>query len=127
MTDLRQKLTRINWWNVAGGVFVAIIALGYTWSFANRDFVRTASANGDVGAIGTIAAAMTNKDAPTTAYLTNAALDALTERMLASQMGKSGRLRASFQTFGGVTADSLPAGAELRYARGADTAAAPGK
>ena len=127
MADPRAKLTAINWWNVAGGAFVAIIALGYGWSIMNRDFVRTASANGEVGIAGTIAAAMTNKNAPTTAYLTNAALDALTERMLASQMGKSGRLRASFQTSGGVAADSLPAGAELRYAQGADTAAAPGK
>ena len=123
----RPNLTRINWWNVAGAAFLAVIALGYGWSFMNRDFVRTASANGEVGAVGTIAAAMTNANAPTTAYLPNAALDALTERMLASQMGKSGRLRAAFQTSGGVTADSLPAGAELRYAQGADTVTAPGK
>jgi hypothetical protein len=123
----RPKLTAINWWNVAGAAFVAIIALGYGWSFVNRDFVKTSSADGEVGIAGTIAAAMTNKDAPTTAYLTNAALDALTERMLASQMGKSGRLRATFQTSGGVTADSLPAGAELKYAQGSDTATAPAK
>jgi hypothetical protein len=125
MNEPRQNLTRVSWWNIAGGAFLAIIALGYVWSFRNRDAIRTASANGEVSAAGAIAAALTNTDAPNTAYLTNAALDALTERMLASQMGKSGRLRAAFQTSGGVTADSLPAGAELRYAQGADTSVTP--
>jgi hypothetical protein len=122
---LRPNLTGISWWNVAGAAFIAIIALGYGWSLINRDFVRTGSANGEVSAAGTIAAALTNANAPTASYLTNAALDALSERMLASQMGKSGRLRASFQTSGGVTADSLPAGAELRYTQGGDTATVP--
>ena len=113
--------------NVAGAVVIAIVAIGYGWSIAHRDELRTESANGEVTVAGTIAAALTNKNAPTTAYLTGAAMDALTERMLKGQMGKSGRLRASFQTSGGVTVDSLPEGAELRYAAGADTAAAPGR
>jgi hypothetical protein len=128
MVDVKPwaKLTAVNWWNVAAGSFLAIIALGYAWSFTNRDVLRTSSANGEVTAAGTIAAAMTNSDAPTASYLTNAALDALTARMLASQLGKSGRLRASFQTSGGVTVDSLPAGAQVRYAEGADTVATPG-
>jgi hypothetical protein len=117
----------VSWLNVAGASFTAIIALGYLWTLFNRDVVRTASANGEVSALGTIAAAMTNRDAPTVAYLTGAALDALTQRMLASQMGKSGRLRATFQTSGGIHPDTLPAGAELRYAQGADTAATPGR
>lgn len=125
MTERRPKVIRVSWWNIAGGAFLAIIALGYAWSFKNRDALRTASAGGDVSAIGTVAAALTNVNAPTTAYLTNAALDAITERMLGSQLGKSGRLRASFQTSGGVTADSLPPGAELRYAQGADTTSTP--
>ena len=127
MIDLRQKLTRVSWGNVAGAVFLAIIALGYGWTLRNREFVQTANANGDVSIAGTIAAAITNKDAPTTAYLTNAAMDALTERMLASQMGKSGRMRATFQTSGGVPADSLPPGAELRYTLGSDTVGAPAR
>jgi hypothetical protein len=127
MSEVRSKLTSVSWWNVAGATFLAIIALGYGWSFINRDFVRTASANGEVTAAGTIAAALTNANAPTTSYLTNAALDALTERMLASQLGKSGRLRASFQTSGGVKADTMPEGAELRYAQGTDTVASPAR
>jgi hypothetical protein len=127
MAEPRPKLTRVSWLNVAGAAVVALIAVGYGWSFAHRDVVRTGSANGEVTVAGSIAAAMTNGNAPNAAYLTNAALDALTERMLGSQLGKSGRLRASFQTTGGVTADSLPAGAELRYAQGADTSASPGR
>jgi uncharacterized protein YcbK (DUF882 family) len=127
MSDLRSNLTTVSWWNVAAGCFLAILALGYSWSFANRDFIRTASANGEVTTAGTIAAAMTNANAPTTSYLTNAALDAITERMLASQLGKSGRLRAAFQTGGGVTPDTLPPGVELRYAQGDDTVAVPAR
>ncbi len=123
----RSNLTAISWANVAGAAFLAVIVIGYGWSFANREFLRTSSANGEVSIGGTIAAALTNTNAPTTAYLTNAALDALTQRMLASQMGKSGRLRATFQTSGGVQADSLPAGAELRYTQGRDTLPAPAR
>lgn len=116
-----------DWWNVAGATFVAIIAAGYGWSFMNRDFLRTATADGEVTAAGMIAAALTNTNAPTTSYLTNAALDEITERVLRRQMGASGRLRASFETGGGVQADSLPEGAQLRYALGADTVAVPGR
>ena len=123
----RWKLTDESWLNIAGTAFLVLIAAGYGWSIVNRDFVRTGSANGEVTAAGTVAAALTNANAPTAAYLTNAALDALTERMLAKELGKSGRLRATFQTSGGVHPDSLPAGAELRYAQGRDTVAAPSR
>lgn len=106
---------------------MVLLIAGYVWSIVNREFVTTASANGEVSAASTIAAALTNRNAPTAAYLTNAALDAVTERMLASQMGKSGRMRATFQTSGGVQPDTLPDGAELRYVQGADTVATPAR
>lgn len=115
----------VSWLNIAGASFLVLILAGYIWTVANRDFVTTDSANGEVSALETIAAAITNKNAPTTAYLTNATLDALTERMLAGQLGKSGRMRATFQTSGGIDPDTLPPGAQLRYTLGADTAAAP--
>ncbi|HET9425466.1 MAG TPA: hypothetical protein VFO55_08850 [Gemmatimonadaceae bacterium] len=124
-TGRERWSTSVSWLNIAGASFLVLIVAGYVWSFANRDFLSTGSASGEVSVLGTIAAAITHKNAPTTAYLTNATLDALTERMLASQMGKSGRVRASFQTSGGIRPDSLPPGAELRYASGGDTAAAP--
>jgi hypothetical protein len=123
----RSILAGVSWLNIAGGAFLVLLAWGYLWSIVNRDFVTTASANGEVSAAGTIAAALTNRNAPTASYLTNAALDALTERMLASQMGKSGRMRATFQTSGGVQTDTLPPGAELRYVQGADTVATPAR
>lgn len=126
-SSISSMLRGVSWLNIAGATFLVLIGAGYLWSFVNRDEISTASANGEVSAIGAIAAAMTNKDAPTVAYLTNATLDALTERMLASQMGKSGKLRATFRTSGGINPDTLPPGAELRYAQGADTAAAPGR
>lgn len=121
----RRRLP-VSWLNIAGTAFIVVIAIGYIWSFVNRDFV-TGTANGEVSAAGTIAAALTNRNAPTASYLTNAALDELTERMLAGQLGKSGRMRATFQTSGGVAAESLPPGAELRYTLGSDTTAAPAR
>src|SRR3954467_1717771 len=90
-------------WNIAGGVFIALLVVGYVWSFINRDRLRTSAAGGEVGAI---EAALTNTSAPNTAFLTDAALDALTERMLAKQRGLSGKLRVSFQTSGGVQPDT---------------------
>ena len=45
---------------------------------------------------------MTNTGAPSTAYLTNATLDFLTQRMLSSQLGTSGKLRANGMTYANV-------------------------
>jgi hypothetical protein len=118
------RLTRGSTLNIASGVFVALLVIGYVWSFINRDHLRSSTAGGEVGAIG---AALTSRNAPTTAFLTDAALDALTERMLAKQRGISGKLRVSFQTSGGVNPDTMPEGAQLRYAQGADTIAQPTK
>jgi hypothetical protein len=111
------------------GVGIAVLVLlgsGYAWSIVNRDGIA-ASADGEVSNISAITAAITNPKGPSTAYLTNAALDLFTEKMLASQMGKSGRVRATFQTSGGVRPDTLPPGAELRYTLGADTVAQPSR
>ena len=113
--------------SVVGLVVLGILALGWGWSFTHSKEIA-ASADGEVSpptAVGTITAALTNRNAPSTAYLTNAALDLFTERMLASQLGKSGKLRATFKTSGGVQPDTLPPGAQIKYAQGADTAAQP--
>ncbi len=110
-----------------GAVVLGILAVGWVWSFIRSKQI-TASADGEVSpptAVGTITAALTNRNAPSTAYLTNAALDLLTERMLASQLGKSGRLRATFTTSGGIQPDTLPPGGAIRYAQNGDTAAQP--
>src|SRR4051812_36013690 len=113
---------------VIGGALLLLLAIGWGWSFVHaRNVTSTASSNGEVvgGAAGAIAAGLTNRDAPTAAYLTNAALDLITSRMIRSQLGASGRLRATFKTSGGIMADSLPAGGEIKYTSGADTTAQP--
>jgi hypothetical protein len=110
-----------------GGVLLAILALGWAWSVMHaRDL--TATSAGDVAgqdAAGAIAAGLTNREAPTAAYLTNATLDLITARMIRSQLGTSGKLRATFKTSGGIQADSLPSGGRLEYTAGADTSAQP--
>jgi hypothetical protein len=53
-----------------------------------------------------------------TAYLTDAALMAVTERVLRERRGTSGKLRVVFQTDSAPLAvDSIPEGAEVRYSR----------
>src|SRR5438094_9889044 len=76
----------------AGAVLLGILALGWIWSISRaRETAETSEGEVAPTAVGAITAALTNRDAPSTAYLTNAALDAFTERMLGSQLGKSGK------------------------------------
>src|ERR1043165_10206484 len=111
----------------AGVGLLVLLAVGWGWSIANS---RTHSTVADAevagsSTAGAIAAALTNRDAPSAAYLTNAALDLITARMIRSQLGTSGKLRATFKTSGGIVADSLPSGGELRYKSGADQTTQP--
>jgi hypothetical protein len=132
---------RVRWWNGSGlsprseqvvdaiaGFVVLALATGWLWSFNEARSTPRASL-ASVGApspVRTIASALTEPRAPTTAYLTGAALDALTGRMLASSRGVSGKLRATFQTQPApITADTLPPGGSLAYARGSEVATAP--
>src|SRR5689334_21919879 len=96
---------RGRWWNMRGlspraertldalaGIVVLTLAGGWLWSFnealsAPRPSLASAGAPSPIT---TIAHALTASRAPTTAYLTGAALDALTARMLASARGVSG-------------------------------------
>jgi hypothetical protein len=114
-------------WSIAGGVVLALLAIGWGWSLTHaKEIVETS--NGEVaqpGAVGTVAAALTNRNAPSAAYLTNAALDLLAQRILASQLGTSHKLRAAFRTGGGIQPDTLPPGARLEYTQNGDTASAP--
>jgi hypothetical protein len=123
----QSSTKRERWATVVGGALLLVLAIGWGWSFVHVRHLTSAS-NGEVvpaGAAGTIAAGLTNRDAPTAAYLTNAALDLIMARMIRSQLGASGKLRATFKTSGGITADSLPPGGELEYASGADTTKQP--
>ena len=113
--------------NLLAGAVVALFAIGWTWSLVNaRDLAAARAESGDVPTFGRVTAALTNVDAPTTAYLTDAALVAAADRALAKQRGASGKLEATFQPAPApLAADSLPPGATLQYKQGESVAPAP--
>ena len=85
-----------------------LLAIGWTWTIATAS-TRPASSTGP-SATARIAAAMTNTDAPTAAYLTDASLGALTGEL----RGASGKLRAEITPAGAaITTGSAPGGATL--------------
>ncbi len=86
--------------NAASSFFLGLLALGWSWSISN--------ARGEValGAAGILSRALTDPDAPSVAYLTDAALVLVTPLR-----GESGKLKANLQNAGAtIPADSLPAG-----------------
>lgn len=105
---------------------LVLFTVGWAWSIATAaqgpasgDPEEVAARDGALAAsIGSrIASAITTPGTPVAAYLTDAALTALTPLR-----GESGRLRARFVPSGAeVPVDSLPAGAEVAIARDADT------
>ena len=125
----------VGWWNrpglsprgeraleIVGAVVLLVLAIGWGWSLTH---VRTASAaTRELGAIGggaagTITSALTNANAPTTAYLTNAALTVLADRMLAGARGASGKLKVTIEpTPAPIRADTLPSGTTVGYSQG---------
>ena len=107
--------------NIAGGVLMLAFAIGWVWSFANA---RTLSAAVPAGTARTLATALTSSNAPSTAYLTEAALLAITDRILGPARGTSGKLRATFQAEpGAIPTDT--AREAIRYERGGEVATAP--
>ncbi len=131
---------RRRWWAQAGvsprgervfdllrPVVLLVLAAGWTWSIANA---KTLTADGEVApfaqARAMVANSLPTSEAPTTAYLTEATLNRITERILGSARGTSGKLRAVIQpTPAPLTPDTLPPGAQLEYSRGGNVAAAP--
>jgi len=130
-----------SWWHRTGlspraervldavvGFVVLALASGWLWSFNNALSTPRASLASvePASPVTTIAHALTEPHAPTTAYVTNAALEALTNRMLASARGVSGKMRATFQTEPApIKADTLPPGGALAYARGKEVGTQP--
>ena len=113
--------------DVASTIVVFGFALGWVWSIANARTLSAATTGGEVAPVtSSVRSALTHADAPTTAYLTDAALNALTDRILASERGASGKLKAAIEPEPRpLTPDTLPSGAQLRYSRGGDVAPAP--
>jgi len=89
--------------DVVAGLVLALFASGWAWSIA----MARAAADGDISrATASIAAALTDPNAPSTAYLTNAMLEALVPLR-----GESGKLRVSFQQPGQPVLPDTLAGA----------------
>jgi hypothetical protein len=108
--------------DLAAGVLTLAFAAGWVWSLANARTLSAAEPR--AGAAKTLATAITNPNAPSTAYLTDAALTALTDRMLASARGASGKLQAKIETQPQVIANDS-AGGSLRYEQGGEVVSAP--
>jgi len=111
--------------DVIGAVVLLTFGVGWGWSIVNA---RTLNAAGVAitPATSTITSALTHADAPSTAYLSDAALEAFTNRLLADERGVSGKLRVAFTTSPKpLTADTTPSGAVVEYERGGDVAPAP--
>ncbi|MEX2325590.1 MAG: hypothetical protein WD553_02260, partial [Gemmatimonadaceae bacterium] len=109
--------------NVLSSVFVLLIAMGWSWSIATA---RPTLANwgGDSTAVAPAAAAMaasiTEPNATSTAYLTDAVLNAFVPLR-----GESGRLRAQISAEGApILRDTLPSGAIVTVA-GTEAGSAP--
>ena len=106
------------------GVLVYALAVGWVWTLAHA---RTTLALGErapsaaARAAASVASALTGAGGPSAAYLTDMALEALFE----NARGLSGKLRAVIDTgTADVEPDSLPPGADVRYAAGGEVAAA---
>ena len=109
---------------VLASVVIAILVAGWSWSIVHaRELTPGAAGERTTSSV---ARALTRPGGPTTAYLTDAALAAVTERMLRTARGASGKLRATIQPSPApLRPDTLPPGARIEYSRPGQVAAAP--
>jgi hypothetical protein len=109
---------------VLASLVIALLVAGWSWSIAHARALSPAA--GPEPAAANIAASLTRSGAPTTAYLTDAALEAITQRMLQSSRGVSGKLRAKIEPSPEpLRPDTLPPGARIEYAQPGHVAASP--
>jgi hypothetical protein len=104
-----------------GGLVLLVFAGGWLWTILSARG-NDAYGAGLTPATSHISAALTEPDAPSTAFLTNAAIEAF-----ATARGASGKLRVAIQSDSSAPVDSLPSGARVVYSAGGsiDTTAAP--
>ena len=101
--------------NTAGALLLTLIAAGWSWSVVMARNVGEGDEPLAAPVAARLSAALTDPDAPSAAYATQAVLEALTPLR-----GASGKLRASIQPGGEpVAADTLPSGASIAYSSGA--------
>jgi hypothetical protein len=100
--------------NVASSVVILLFAIGWSWSIAlarSSSVARHASV-----ATGILTSALTDADAPSIAYLTDAAL-----KVVNPLRGESGRLKARIQQPGEtLPGDTLPSGVVATFSSGAE-------
>lgn len=108
--------------SLAAAAVMLVFVVGWMWSLVNAKTLSAAVPR--AGAAKTLATALTNKNAPSTAYLTDAALTALTDRMLSSARGASGKLQAKIEVEPGILTTDTTAGS-LRYEQGGEVVSAP--
>jgi uncharacterized protein YcbK (DUF882 family) len=114
--------------NAALTIVLCSLAIGWGWSIATARSSRSgAVAPGNVtSATATIASALTRARAPTAAYLTDAALNAVADRLLAGARGVSGKLEATIESAPApLTPDTLPNGTRLEYSADGKVATQP--
>lgn len=107
--------------DIIGIALIAIFGIGWTWSVATAA-ERSDDPEGMSRVTASITSALTSADAPTAAFLTEAAMQALLPLR-----GASGRLQVQFrEPRAPLGTDSLPEGASVHYSSGAaaDSAAA---
>jgi uncharacterized protein YcbK (DUF882 family) len=93
--------------DLAGVAVFLLLVAGWSWSLFMSESGRLDGTNPTAS----MAAALTNADAPTTAYLTDAALNALSGEL----RGASGKLQAKIRMTGApLSGDSVANGAALR-------------
>jgi uncharacterized protein YcbK (DUF882 family) len=93
--------------DVASALLVLLLAAGWTYSIVVARAVGGVA--GPTAATGILAASLTSASAPTAAFLTDAALAALSP-----ERGASGKLRAQLRVGGApLDVDSVPAGTEI--------------
>ncbi len=94
--------------DLGAGFLVVLFAAGWTWTIVAQRTGALPATSASPAAV--IAGALTNGDAPSAAYLTDASLNALAGEL----HGASGKLRVQIQPAGTpLQADSLPAGGAL--------------
>ena len=108
-------------------VILFALSVGWVYSLANA---KPLSPSAEPSVFREATAAITNalpsSAAPTAAYLTDAALNGITDAMLGSARGLSGKLRAAIEPAPApLTPDTLPPGSKLEYSNGGEVVSAP--
>lgn len=99
--------------NVASSVVILLFAIGWSWSIALAR--SSGAARHATAATGILTSALTDADAPSIAYLTDAAL-----KVVNPLRGESGKLKARIQQPGEtLPGDTLPSGAVATFSSGA--------